>query len=65
MIVSNDRDDQASRLSIIPKWGIRRHYGTHFCLEAGGGIGYRRVFGEKKSRDELAIDLHFCIGYTF
>jgi|GEM_PF-5377114 len=55
---------------IIPKWGIRRHIGSsYFHYELGIGIGYRHLFLSKydirDKEDEVAVDLHIRIGYTF
>jgi hypothetical protein len=68
LVISDSYTLPANMLTIVPMWGIRRHYGTHFSLEAGVGAGYRHVFGETgnvRDRDEFVIDWHFCVGYTF
>ncbi|WP_010182129.1 hypothetical protein [Aquimarina agarilytica] len=46
--------------------GIRRHIGKHFNYETGIGIGY--IDYHKESfvyDDELSIDLHIRLGYSF
>ncbi|MDR1676465.1 MAG: hypothetical protein LBR86_08375 [Tannerella sp.] len=57
----------ANMLTVIPMWGIRRHYGTHFSLEAGAGAGYQHIFGQMNAwrRDKFVIGWHCRIGYTF
>lgn len=55
-------------LSIIPTWGIRRHIGRHFNFETGIGFGYNHTFGKSKGYrdiDELAVNLHLRLGYSF
>ncbi|MDR1455938.1 MAG: hypothetical protein LBJ01_09830 [Tannerella sp.] len=68
LLVSDPDTRPANGLTVSPMWGIRRHYGTHFSLEAGLGAAYRHIFGEKGgvwSRDKFVLRAHFCIGYTF
>lgn len=69
-VISNNNVSVFNQVSIIPKWGIRRSIAeTNFNLEAGIGIGYRYYFkkqyGYLKNDSEIALDLHFRIGYTF
>ncbi|MDA3780511.1 MAG: hypothetical protein PF487_09895 [Bacteroidales bacterium] len=58
-----------NQIAIIPKWGIKRSIGNHFNFETGIGIGYRYIFaksaGYRENENELAVDLHLRIGYTF
>lgn len=58
-----------NQISIIPKWGIRRAIAkSHFNYEAAIGIGYLRYLDDKNffySKDDVAIDVHLRIGYTF
>ncbi|MDR1221852.1 MAG: hypothetical protein LBL07_03105 [Tannerella sp.] len=63
-VISNPFARPLNALDIVPVWGIRRHYGTHFSLETSAGIGYRHVFGEN-SKDAPVFNWRFCIGYTF
>ncbi len=58
-----------SEISFIPTWGIRRHIGNHFSLEAGIGIGYRYIFAKQagylENESDAALNLHLRLGYTF
>jgi len=58
-----------SDISIVPTWGIRRHIGEHFSMEAGMGIGYRYIFAKQagylEDESEAALNLHLRVGYTF
>lgn len=69
--ISNRSDvNVIEQFQIIPKWGIRRHIGSsHFHYELGIGIGYRHLFLSRyninDTEDEIAVDLHIRIGYTF
>lgn len=61
-----------NQIDIIPKWGIRRHIAnSNFNYEAGIGIGYKTYLNKdddkivKSSTDNLALDIHLRIGYTF
>ena len=39
--ISNEENiDVISTLAFIPKWGIKRMYGSHFTFETGIGLGY-------------------------
>ena len=59
------------QLSIIPKWGIRRHIGqSNFNYEVGIGLGYFTYLNEDDKRlfretSGVAADIHLRIGYTF
>lgn len=69
-VISNQDNLQViSDISIIPSWGIRRHIGSHFNYEAGGGLGYRYIFaknaGYAKNEGEAAFNLNLRIGYSF
>ena len=69
-VISNyDNIRIISDISIIPTWGIRRHIGKHFSLEAGMGIGYRYIFAKQagylENESEAALNLHLRMGYTF
>ena len=60
--------DISNSLVIVPKYGLKRTYWEHFTLEAGGGVGYFRIFNGETADDfnsGVAIDLHLRIGYTF
>ncbi|MGJ5642724.1 hypothetical protein [Formosa sp. S-31] len=57
-------------ISIIPTWGIRRHIGSHFNFETGIGIGYLHYFFKEQyfyfeDEDQVALNLHLRIGYSF
>ncbi len=52
-------------LAIVPKWGIKRTVGNHFTYEAGFGIGTFIVLNDYEVENNVAIDLHVRIGYTF
>lgn len=70
-IISNGNNGHVvEQYQIIPKWGIRRHIGSsHFNYELGIGIGYRHLFlsryNIRDKENEVAVDLHLRIGYTF
>jgi hypothetical protein len=59
-----------NQISFIPKWGIRRNIGSsNFNYEAGIGIGYLLMLDNDNyimsSTDNVGLDLHLRIGYTF
>lgn len=54
-----------STLAFIPKWGIKRTAGNHFTYEAGFGIGKFIVLNNYDVTDNVAVDLHLRVGYTF
>ncbi len=58
-----------SDISIIPTWGIRRHFGEHINFETGIGLGYRYLFAKRAgyvdNKSEVALNLHLRFGYTF
>lgn len=58
------------QMSFIPKWGMRRSIAqSNFNYELGLGIGYIWMLKDddviKSSTDNLGVDLHIRIGYTF
>lgn len=57
------------QLSIIPKWGIKRTYFEHLTLETGIGVGQVFYFGKSSDylakKNDVVLDLHLRIGYTF
>lgn len=58
-----------NQLSVIPKWGIRRAIAkSNFNYEAGIGIGYLWYLDKEyiyTNNEEVAVDIHLRIGYTF
>jgi hypothetical protein len=63
---NKDSFDVISALAIIPKWGLKRTYGSHFTFETGIGLGY--FFNLEEYNNEtggVALDLHLRMGYTF
>ncbi|TXE17906.1 hypothetical protein ES692_08395 [Psychroserpens burtonensis] len=58
-----------SDISIVPTWGIRRNIGRHFNYEAGIGVGYIHIFEKEDvivlNEPDVAVNLHFRIGYRF
>ncbi|MCL5247654.1 hypothetical protein M4I21_17690 [Cellulophaga sp. 20_2_10] len=69
-VISNyDNVEVADQISIIPTWGIKRNFGSHFTYETGIGIGYRYIFaksvGYLENEDEVALNLHLRVGYRF
>lgn len=58
-----------NQLSVIPKWGIRRAIAnSNFNYELGIGIGYRWYLDDiyvYSGADEVALDIHVRLGYTF
>lgn len=70
-VLSNDKNVNVfQQVSVIPKWGIRRHIGkSNFNYEAGFGIGVRHCFPKKdqfvNNQNQVALDIHLRIGYTF
>jgi hypothetical protein len=67
--ISNENKDNLNVISlvaIVPKWGIKRTYGSHFTFETGIGLGY--VFYLEEYNNEtgtVGLDLHLRLGYTF
>ena len=57
------------QISIIPKWGMRRAIASSsFNYELGAGVGYIAYLqkeGYMKQSNNVAIDIHARIGYTF
>ncbi|WP_394906469.1 hypothetical protein [uncultured Mesonia sp.] len=71
-VVSNvDNLEVIDQIRIVPKWGIRRSIGKHFNYELGLGVGYVRAFIDedkylyKVDKDDVFLDLHIRIGYSF
>ena len=61
-----DNINVISTLAIVPKWGLKRTYGSHFTFETGFGLGY--VFYLEDYKNEtgtIGVDLHLRLGYTF
>ena len=57
-VISNYKDvEVGNQISIIPKWGIRRTFGSHFNFEAGFGIGYKYYFAQKPAYYDNENDL--------
>lgn len=54
-----------SILAIVPKWGIKRTIGKHFTYEAGIGLGGFIVLNDYETDNNIALDLHARLGYTF
>jgi len=54
-----------STLAIVPKWGIKRTVGQHFTYEAGIGLGGFIILNDYETDNNLALDLHLRLGYTF
>jgi len=52
----------ASSISFIPTWGIRRNLGKHFDYELGVGLGYKHIFN---FGGDLVFRPHMRIGYHF
>lgn len=58
------------QLAIVPKWGIKRNFGTsNFNYEVGAGLGYNirflKHYGFAENDGQVYIDLHARIGYSF
>lgn len=64
-ISNQDNLNVISTLAFIPKWGIKRTVGNHFTYEAGIGIGTFIVLNNYEVDNNIAIDLHLRVGYTF
>ncbi|MDR2140094.1 MAG: hypothetical protein LBP50_11185 [Tannerella sp.] len=67
-VISDSYTTPTNLMTMVPMWGIRRHFGRHFSLEAGIGAGYWHRFddtGSTRNRDGIAIEWRFCVGYTF
>lgn len=64
-ISNEDNLNVISTLAFVPKWGIKRTLGNHFTYEAGIGIGTFIVLEDFDVDNNVAIDLHLRIGYTF
>ena len=58
-----------NQISFTPKWGIRRAIAkSNFNYELGIGIGYLRYISDSQflaRRDDVVVDAHIRIGYTF
>ncbi|WP_374401044.1 hypothetical protein [Flavobacterium sp.] len=67
--ITNENKDNfnvISTLAIIPKWGLKRTYGSHFTFETGFGLGYFFYLEEYNNETgNVGVDLHLRIGYTF
>jgi hypothetical protein len=60
--------DVPTYLTVIPMWGLRRHFDSRFSVEASVGAGLRHVFGQKVSvwnGNEFVINWQLRVGYTF
>lgn len=65
-VISNENNVEViSTLAFIPKWGIKRTIGNHFTYEAGFGVGGFIVLNNYETDNNVAVDLHLRIGYTF
>lgn len=64
-ISNQDNLNIISTLAFIPKWGIKRTVGNHFTYETGIGIGTFVVLEDYEVENNVAVDLHLRIGYTF
>lgn len=58
-----------NQISFIPKWGIRRAIAkSNFNYELGIGVGYLIYISDTQfftRKDDVAVDAHIRIGYTF
>ncbi|MEO5777623.1 MAG: hypothetical protein ABIQ27_12020 [Flavobacterium sp.] len=64
-ISNEDNLNVISTIAFVPKWGIKRTVGNHFTYEAGIGIGTFIVLEDYIPDNNVALDLHLRIGYTF
>lgn len=64
-ISNQDNLNIISTLAFVPKWGIKRTVGNHFTYEAGVGIGTFIVLNDYDVDNDVAVDLHLRVGYTF
>lgn len=64
-ISNEDNLNVISTLAFVPKWGIKRTLGNHFTYEAGIGIGTFIVLEDYETDNNVALDLHLRLGYTF
>jgi hypothetical protein len=56
----------ANTIAFVPKWGIKRTYKESFTFETGIGIGYIATLdSDTNLSEDVAVDLHVRIGYTF
>ncbi len=67
ILAGEDLVQKPNHLAILPKWGIRRVYWTHFTFETGLGIGPTFYLANDNlyKKSEIVIDLNVRIGYTF
>lgn len=69
LININDEDDARGRLSIIPRWGIRRNLGSGWDFELGLGAGIRaRKVQQGRNRQiqvNRALDIEWKFGFRF
>jgi hypothetical protein len=69
LFITNENKDNINiipTLAVVPKWGLKRTYGSHFTFETGFGLGY--VFYLEDYKNEtgtIGVDLHLRLGYTF
>jgi hypothetical protein len=65
VIFSNYEDPRSkyNKMSIIPKWVMRRSLGSRFFYELGGGVGYEHYFIDNPRY--VAFDLHVKFGLKF
>ncbi len=66
----DDRVSIIPDLQIVPTYGLRRNLGQQFNYEVGFGIGYIRYFEPDNvillgDKQDVAVNLHLRIGYTF
>ena len=68
-INGNENVVMANQLAFVPKWGIRRIYGSHFTFEVGFGVGPQIVWGKDvehiTEKQDVFIDGTLRFGYTF
>lgn len=64
-ISNQDNLNVISTLAFVPKWGIKRTVGNHFTYEVGIGIGTFIVLEDYETNNNVALDLHLRLGYSF
>lgn len=64
-ISNQDNLNVISTIAFVPKWGIKRTVGNHFTYEVGIGIGTFIVLEDYETDNNVALDLHLRLGYSF
>lgn len=64
-VISDSNVNFANQVNIIPTFGIRRNFATHFNYEFKAGIGYGTTVGYDRNSSGSVLDLGIKIGFDF